>query len=317
MISILSHSPEYLDKEKIKLWLKKIIKKPRGPQVVLNNLILGLKRIDYNFLINKISTDTKKIHVISSVSALRWAIKEKEKGKISELIAGPNIVMTPLDDNAIITNKNIDKILLPSEWTAEYFSTLKPSLKDKIYIWPAGSECNIKITNRKRDICLIFKKYTEERLFEDIKKYLEEEHILYEVVEYGKYESKEYFSILEKTKFLIYLQEAESQGMALQEAWAYDVPTFVWNKGFVTCPYTGIKIYGKTAAPYLTEENGEFFKDFDEFKQKMPIFIKNLSDFKPAEYCKNNLSIEKSTEIYANIIENKQEPWYKSLNKRK
>lgn len=312
MISILSHSPEFLDKERTKLWIKKIIKKPRGPQIVLSNLAVGLKRIDYNFLINKISPDTKKIHVISSVSALEWAIKEKEDGKISELIAGPNIVMTPLDNNAIITNKNIDKILLPSEWTAQYFSILKPVLKSKIYIWPAGTECNVKISNKKRDICLIFKKHTEEKLFADIKKYLEENHILCEVIEYGKYDNEEYFNILEKTKFLIYLQEAESQGMALQEAWAYNVPTFVWNKGFVTCPYTGIRIYGKTAAPYLTDENGDFFKDFDEFKQKIPIFINKLSRFKPAEYCKNNLSIEKSTEIYVSIIENKQMPWRKA-----
>lgn len=311
MISILSHSPEYFDKERIKLWIKKIVKKSRGPQMVLRNLAIGLKRIDYSFLINEISPDTKKIHVISSVSALKWAIKEKEKGEISELIAGPNIVMTPLDDNAIITNKNIDKILLPSEWTAEYFSTLKPSIKDKIYIWPAGTECNTEVSDKNRNICLIFKKNTEEKLYEDIKKYLIENGISYEVIEYGKYESKEYFSKLKKAKFLIYLQEAESQGMALQEAWAYDVPTFVWNKGYVTCPYTGLKIYGKTAAPYLTDESGEFFKDFDEFKKKIPIFIKNLSDFKPAEYCKNNLSIEKSTIIYVSIIENRQNHWQK------
>ena len=116
---------------------------------------------------------------------------------------------------------------------------------------------------------------------------------------------------MEETKFLIYLQESESQGMALQEAWAHNVPTLVWNS-ITTSPLTGSKTYEKVAAPYLTDESGEFFKDFEEFKNKLQKFIEKLNYFRPAEYCKNNLSIEKSAEIYVNIIENRQKSWKNS-----
>jgi hypothetical protein len=95
--------------------------------------------------------------------------------------------------------------------------------------------------------------------------------------------------------------------MALQEAWARNVPTFVWNKGYVIC--NDIKFYGKISAPYLTEKTGAFFKDFTEFKDKLPRFIDSLENFRPAEYCKENLSIERSAKIYTDIIENKTKPW--------
>ena len=309
MISILTYSPKFLSVEKIKFWIKKILNKPRGPEAVLNNLAIGLKRNNYKFLINKVTLETKKIHVISSLEALKWAIKEKEQNKITELVAGPNIGRNPLD-NELMTNKNIDKILVPGKWMAEYFSALKPDITNKIYIWPAGTECNIRIPNVKRNKVLIFKKKTSEDLYQNIKKHLEEKNLDYEIIEYGKYKSADYFKMLEKTKFMIYLQESESQGIALQEAWARNVPTFVWNS-ITTSPLTGTKTYEKVAAPYLTDESGDLFKDFEEFKNKLPKFIEKLKDFKPAEYCKNNLSIEKSAEIYVNIIENRQKPWNK------
>jgi hypothetical protein len=310
MISILTYNPKFLSKEKIKFWIKKILNKPRGPEVVLNNLVIGLKRNNFDFQVNKITPETKTIHAISSVDALKWAIKQKEKGKINELIAGPNIVRHPPDDDSILVNKNIDKILVPSKWMAKYFSALEPKIKDKLYIWPAGTECDIKISSSKKERCILYKKNVGEKLFENIKKYLEENKISYNIIEYGKYKAEDYLKMLDETKFLIYLQTSESQGIALQEAWAHNVPTFVWNS-IISSPLTGSTIYEKVAAPYLTDESGDLFKDFEDFKNKLPKFIENLKKFKPAEYCKNNLSIEKSAEIYVNIIENRQKPWKK------
>lgn len=308
MISILTHKPDYINKEKIKVWAKKVLGRERGPEMVLGNLTLGLQRMRRPFLVNKVSKETKKIHVLSSISALKWAIEQKKKGGVSEIIAGPNLVLTPLDHESILADRHIDKILLPSGWTADYFCKLKPEIRGKIYIWPAGSECNIEQLNIKKEYCLIFKKKTEEKLFEDIKEYLQKKNIAYQIIEYGKYKRKEYFQKLEKSRFVIYLQESESQGVALQEAWAHNVPTLVWSKGYFIHPVTGEKIYGKISAPYLTDECGQFFRDSGEFKNILPSFIAKLDIFKPAEYCKKNLSIERSAEIYVNIIDGKQAP---------
>lgn len=317
MITIITHNPEFINSSKIKYWVKKLIKKSRGPEFVLKNIILGLERINYKFSINKKPKHGDKLHVISDIDALKWAIKQKELGKISELIAGPNILVTPKDHNSIITNKNIDKVIVVSKWTAEFFLKMSPELAGKIYIWPAGTECNIN-TNTTRDTYLLYKKYTEEKLFDDIKKYLEDNHMKYELIEYGKYKPKDYYEVLSRSKLMIYLQESESQGIALQEAWAHNVPTFVWNKeldfkwnnaGYVIDPEKGLQIKIKSSAPYLTEESGKFFKDYDEFVRIFPDFINNLNNFTPAKYCKENLSLEKSAEIYVNIIENKEQPF--------
>ncbi|MCX6716964.1 MAG: hypothetical protein NTV72_03500 [Candidatus Taylorbacteria bacterium] len=112
---------------------------------------------------------------------------------------------------------------------------------------------------------------------------------------------------------MIYLQEVESQGIALQESWAKDVPTLVWNKEFFVYPNINYKVSDENiSAPYLTEQNGMFFKNAEEFDNKLPIFIKKLKYFTPGQFCRENLSIEKSTEIYANIIKNIQLPWIKT-----
>ena len=37
--------------------------------------------------------------------------------------------------------------------------------------------------------------------------------------------------------------------------------------------------------------------------------MEKLQEFQPRKYCVENLSLEKSAEIYANIISGKQKPW--------
>jgi len=284
--------------------------------MVLKNLLLGLKRSGQHYSLNKKPGYNDKVHVISGVNTLKWAIQQKKEGRISELIAGPNICITPRDHKSILTDKNINKVLVASPWTETFFAKIAPEIRDRLYVWPAGTECNIE-TNSQRRIVLLYKKQVDEKLFDDISQYLETNGHVYETIVYGTYNLSDYHKKLSESRILIYLQESESQGLALQEAWAYNVPTLVWNKkldfnwnkdGYVIDPKEGLKIQIKSSAPYLTKESGEFFENFDEFKKKFPRFISRTKDFTPAKYCRENLSIEKSTEIYIGIINHKITP---------
>lgn len=59
--------------------------------------------------------------VMSSVKALKQAIKLKQSGKIKLLIAGPNVLDIPTDQGGILENTAIDFCLVPSEWREKMY----------------------------------------------------------------------------------------------------------------------------------------------------------------------------------------------------
>lgn len=71
---------------------------------------------------------------------------------------------------------------------------------------------------------------------------------------------------------LFFLSQSESQGIALAEAWAMDVPTFSWNpREFVYKMHTFKNV---SSAPYTTSENGTLWKDIDELYCALNLFLK-------------------------------------------
>jgi hypothetical protein len=56
---------------------------------------------------------------------------------------------------------------------------------------------------------------------------------------------------------MIYFSSTESQGIAMQEAWSYDVPTLVYSQ-----PYYFIKNkrFNASSSPYLTKYCGFFLE---------------------------------------------------------
>ncbi len=303
MITIYTHTNNLLKKEFWKYVAKKAIGKYSGPDAVLDSLKRGLTELNIPFKINPYIRKYDKVHVLAGISVLQKMINLKQKGKIKTLIAGPNLVVTPSDKNKIICNPSIDTILIPSEWTKEFYETEAPEIKNKIQLWPAGTKIPVANSTQKTNECIVFKKDVPTELYESIIKELKSRKINHTLIEYGKYTSEEYFKVLNDSKYMIYLQKVESQGLALQEAWARDIPTLVWNPGSFTYP-NGHTIYGKISAPYLNDANGLFFKDIQQFPEKLDMFLKNIDSFAPRKYCVENLSDKGSAEIYINIISN-------------
>jgi hypothetical protein len=79
-----------------------------------------------------------------------------------------------------------------------------------------------------------------------------------EVVRYGSYVLHEYKTMLQACSFSIFLTRAESQGLAMAEAWSCDVPTFVWrDDGDSKEPYS---------SPLLSNATGQFFHEVAELR---------------------------------------------------
>lgn len=312
----------------LKSLARKILQKTRGPEGVLLSLKRGLDELKVPYKINTQPKTGDIVNVLSNISALRYAIEQKQKGKISQLIAGPNLVVMPDEHNKILASAEIDKILTVSPWVKDLYNQVLPEITPKLHIWPAGvqvpkvykvsaiPETGIQPTEKirasqDRSSCIVFKKNVSVSVFEKVIQTLNSKSIPYTVFEYGNFKQPEYFAALEKNDFMIYLQEFESQGIALQEAWVRNVPTLVWNKGFYTSP-RGHIVTGNVAAPFLSEQSGALFSELDleneNFAAQLDSFIakmKSDSPFTPRQYSIEHLSDKASAEIYMDIINKK------------
>ena len=224
-------------KNLIKRVLFALTRKPRflpygGPQSVIASLGRGLKELNAPYRLNPFKSKVSEtVGVVAGLDALRWAIRQKEKGKIKTIVAGPNIVTTPTDYNRIIKNPLIDRVVVPSQWNKDWWASYDQYFAGHATSWPAGVKDRGDLRNLNGN-CLIYIKNASEQVYEPIIKALWEDKIPLKIMHYGRFTPAEYERALKKAKFMIYLSHSESQGMALHEAWMANIPTLIWSPGF-------------------------------------------------------------------------------------
>lgn len=304
MIYVYTRTNKYLYSEYWRNTIRRVLGGTRGPQGVLASLTRGLTEIGFQYEVNPVKFPEKStVHILSGVQALRDALELKQQGKIGKLIVGPNVVVTPTDHDSLIMNPLIDVILVPSKWVRDLYTLCNSELSSRTKIWPAGVQIPPQNNNiEPRFDCLVFKKNIPEKLYRDIISVLNKKNIRYKIIVYGKYSQPEYFHSLYQCRYMIYLQNVESQGLAIQEAWARNVPTLVWNPGKFTYPQ-GYTIHGNICAPYLSNANGKYFEGIGDFALTLDNFINSLSTFTPRIDCIQRLSDRASAEAYVKIIE--------------
>lgn len=284
--------------------LKKCLKyllgvRSRGPEAVFKSLTKGLTEAGVDFEVNKtIKNQIETACVISGVKTLSWAIEQKRLGKINHIVAGPNLVISPDDSGGILKDSLIDAIVVPSQWVLEHYAKVEPSILSKIKIWTAGVGMPIKAEVSKDLDFLVYNKIGRAGLFKNICEKLNKKGFSYKVLEYGKFTQNEYFNLLDKAKYEIYLSASESQGLAMFEAWARGVPTFIWENGQFS--KDGVKITGKISAPYLTDQCGLSFLSEKEFESKLQEFLEK--SYMPREYIEENYTDKISALKYFKIM---------------
>ncbi len=293
----------YFSKEFVKEIGRFIFRKSRGPQAVIDSLVRGLSELDGDFSLNnkKPKLDgTETFFVNSSIDALRWGIKLKRDEKIKKLIAGPNLVILPGDSNGIINSPEIDKILVPSDWVRRSWLASNFLYIDKVIIWPSGV-FDFGVSNNKKDKILLYTKNIPDDIYLMVKNILSSLNVAYEEIIYGKFLREDYFKKLDKSYCLIYLQESESQGLGLLEAWMKNVPTFVYNYG--KWQRDGIVVKGDdVSAPYLNSLSGSLFRDENDLKNLLLDVVENNKKYRPREYYLNNFTDKICAQKFLDII---------------
>lgn len=310
MLTIITYPPGIFSSARIKGVLKLALGRQSGPRGVLESLKRGLKENGVPFQINPPTgriKNTDIVHVPSGVDALRYALRLKREGKISKLIAGPNISVLPADYGGILLDEAIDIILQPSEWTKDLYLFLAPSLEKKVKVWAAGVSDASTIPsaqemNNKRNEVLIFQKNAPDELVAAVETLLGQENFVYKKIVYGSFKMEEYFKLLDACKFMIYLSPSESQGLAIHQSWMRDVPTFVWDRGYFE--YAGGKRFeaANISAPYLTSRSGMSFHGQADLEEKFSAFIQRLPQFDPRAYSLELFTDKKSALAYLGEI---------------
>jgi hypothetical protein len=270
----------------------------RGPKAVLESLCKGLTEAGVEYEVNLKFKKAEHVCVLSGVSTLRWAIKQKKIGKVKSIVAGPNLVISTKDEKEILLDPAIDAIIVPSQWVYDFYSKESPQITSKLRIWPAGVTIPASKPSQKYIDFLVYNKLGNENLSDQIVSELQKKNYKVRVFNYGKFEQQEYFKALEASRFEIYLSRSESQGLAMFEAWARGVPTLAWEKGL--WELNGIKVTGKISAPYLNSECGDSFLDFNDFLKVLPKFFSTGYD--PKSYVERLFSNKVCAEKYLKIL---------------
>lgn len=298
--------PKYHIIEEFKYYLKKWDYKRtlnnvrNGPDAVANNLLRELSiRIDLHWRLGfpqiKNFSNIHTIWVVSGVRDLIWAIEYKERIGATTLLAGPNLVVVPWESGGIIGNNKIDKIIVPSQWVKKLYETEMPHIQGKVTIWPVGIDTDYWNNEKKKEKSLqkilIYNKKQDELCSEIIRNIpLGWE---YEVLSYGNYTREDYKRSLCNSRFMIWLSQSESQGVALLEAISMDIPIMAWDPKRWYYNSTELKkdyAYDASSCPYFSSECGVTFSNLDEFQSSLYQFIEeiNLNKYNPRKFLFNS-----------------------------
>ncbi len=265
-----------------------------GHHGVTRSLYEGLQKLNVPFSYDPKSVNdlSRTVVVLSNAQALKQMIRLKQLGYIKYLLAGPNILNDPAAYQGILAAPEVDLCITPCEIVCKLHERFLPSLSGRCLPWAAGVDTEFwKPGLEKGSNVLIYSKQNKGATVPpaDYIKVLEQRGYTITIVSYGSYSIEEFRRQLQHAKLMIGFSRDESQGIAWAEAWACDVPTFIWQN--TEAAYLGVQ-YNGSSAPYLTSENGAFFKSTDDFALLMDKWERNELNLAPRKWCLQNMTDE-------------------------
>lgn len=268
-----------------------------GPVSVYKALVEGLHALHIPVQVN--NRDASAVAcVLSGVKTLQWAIEQKKRGTIKLLLAGPNIVISPEDAQRVLLSDHIDAVLVPSEWVRQFYMHygIQP---EKIKVWAAGVSVPHQVHTAKKYDFLLYDKAENADMIQEIQHILKQQSFSYHTLKYGTFSRADYYKALACSRYLLYISPSESQGLAMFEAWAMDVPSLHWERGFYE--YKGYRYEGRTSTPYVHPDVGMAFTDVIELSKILATFVGHT--FFPKRYILNGFTQVQSAQHLLSIID--------------
>jgi hypothetical protein len=147
--------------------------------------------------------------------------------------------------------------------------------------------------------------YVKGRLESEVKHvldFLDSKKETYTIIRYGSYKNPEFLEQLRLSKYVVWIGCHESQGFALQETLASNIPILVWDvksmyeeygsdqKSMYESYRRSHHSLAATAVPYWSDECGVKFYEKEELSDKYDIMNSKLSSFNPRGFIEKCLS---------------------------
>lgn len=278
----------------------------QGHSAVTSSVLRGLKKLKLpmNYNPDKLEEVGEHIFVLVNINALQQAIELKRQGRIKTLIVGPNILNNPSEYDHILGSPEIDWYIAPCNWARDCNCQEEPRIANKTAIWYAGVDTDFWQPQQEKHetkTMLVYWKTEPEEFCVEIETMLHTYGWKTIRVRYGSYNQEQYKEILQRVDAVAFVSVSESQGIALAECWAMNVPTLVWNPGtaFIYNRYLPV-----SSAPYLTSETGCMWQTVAEFEVLINNFEHMRNQFSPRQWVTEYMTDESSIYLLLDIIKN-------------
>lgn len=264
-----------------------------GPGKVFHNLAKGLRLIDYPYVVNKRFDATQRLWIHDDTTALRQV-----RPGAAHVVVGPNLYVMPAEVPSGLRLAGA-LYLHPCAWAKELWEAAG-FRACPIECWPVGVDTDEFRPSHPRDRdldVLVYHKQRDAAELEEILAMLRLSQLTHAVVVYGRYREEDYKQALSRASFVVWHGRHESQGLALQEAMASDVPILLCDVARLADAreeYTfpeEFRDWPATAAPYFDETCGVRISDLSELPGAIREMRENLRMYAPRDYVRRNLSL--------------------------
>ena len=261
-----------------------------GHFAVVRSVVEGLREIHADFNFNPVSFgELARVVYAPANEALLQAASLKRSGAIDFLVAGPVNALFADECDRILQQPEIDRLIIPSEWTRSLYREV-PSLAAKARVCPCGVDTGYwQPKGRLRSkTAVVYWKSGEERFCDEVEaivrqRGLEPLRVRSGHGEHGIFTPADYRDALDRSAIAVFLSTFETQGLALAEAWAMDVPTIVWDpRG--DAEWRGRRFASESSAPYLTPATGVAFRETCELKSALDRALDSPGSFQPRNW---------------------------------
>lgn len=265
-----------------------------GPQKLANNLIDSLDQECIPFSINEEKYEYNFIVQYDYRGYLKHSRMDLENTFI-----GPQIWFFDRHVNDLKENPHYyNKIIVPSQWTKDLPVQKFGYPENKIAVWPVGIELKKWEKDIKYD-CLVYFKRRDERELEQVISFLKKNDMTYNIVRYGNYDQKELEKLCDQSAFCFLLNGTESQGIAVQEMMARDLPMLVWDVTEWTDQGREWAVPA-TSVPYWSDQCGVRFFDPLDIDYAFDQFCSRI--YKPRKFVEKELSFKASVKKLMRIF---------------
>jgi len=265
-----------------------------GPTKVADNLVKGLGELGYPFVTNGSLRATLRLWVHDDPAALDYLDRTAALS-----VVGPNLFVMPSD---IPASARLDGALYlhPSQWAAELWRHVGFD-RCPIEAWATGVDTDSwqpVARDAARDVVLVMHKRRDTSELVRVVAELDKRALETKLLLYGRYTEGEYRALLERARFVVWHGAAESQGIALQEAMACNVPILLWDVTSLCQTQGGYPFdrslwdFPATAAPYFDASCGLRFTSGAELENALERMLEEWPSFSPRQYVLENLSLE-------------------------